>query len=104
MTNAQIILNAAQELAEQGKIQYTGKTFEYTDAKGDKILLRETEDIHTYATWKEIGYQVRKGQKAVAKLIIWKHTTKFDEDSQRDESKMFMKRSSFFSRSQVDAI
>lgn len=104
MTNAEIIFAAEQELAEQGKIQYTGRTLEFEDSEGKKIIFKETEEIHTYNTWKELGYQVQKGQKAVAKFVIWKYSSKFDEVSQRDESKMFMKKSAFFSRSQVEAI
>lgn len=104
MTNAQIIFNAEQELAEQGKIQYTGRTFEAEDMVGNKVILKETEEIHTYQTWKNLGYQVSKGQKAVAKLRIWKHTTKHNEENDQDESKMFMRMASFFSRGQVEAI
>lgn len=104
MTNAEIIFAAEQELAERGKIQYTGRTLEFEDSEGKKIIFKETEEIHTYNTWKELGYQVQKGQKAVAKFVIWKYSSKFDEVSQRDESKMFMKKSAFFSRSQVEAI
>ncbi len=104
MTNAQIIFNAGQELAKEGKIGYTGRTFEMEMPDGKKITVQETEPIHTYQTWKMFGYQVAKGEKAVAKITIWKHTTKHNEERGEDESKMFMKTAAFFSQSQVEAI
>lgn len=113
MTNAQIIFNAQQELAEEGKIAYTGKTFKAVDGAGQEIELKETEPIHTYRAWKELGYQVRKGQKAVAKITIWKHSgpkveTIPQEDGREaqviDKGRMFMKTAAFFAESQVEAI
>lgn len=104
MTNAMIIWNAEQELAEAGKIRYTGKTFEAEDAAGNKVILKETEAIHTYQTRKALGYQVQKGQKAIAQIRIWKHTVKHIEDTDRDETKMFMKTAHFFSEAQVEKI
>lgn len=111
MTNAQIIFNAEQALAEQGKIAYTGKTFKAVDGEGKEIELKETEQIHTYRAWQEQGYQVKKGEKAVAKIMIWKHTgakmeTIPQEDGKEaqviDKGRMFMKLASFFSASQVE--
>lgn len=105
MTNAQIIYNAQMELLEQGKIKSTGKMFKAIDGEGNEILVPEPEEIHTYAAWKSLGFQVRKGQKAVASFTIWKHTVKKAKtEDEEDEPKMFMKMSSFFSRSQVEAI
>lgn len=104
MTNAQIIFTAEQELAKDGKISYTGRTFEAQDENGETVIIRETEPIHTFQAWKELGYSVKKGQKAIVKLTIWKHTTKTDEETGQQTSKMFMKTASFFSASQVEAI
>lgn len=106
MTNAQIIFSAAQSLAEQGIIGYTGRVFEYVDDAGNKQTMRETEPIHTYAAWRELGYQVQKGQKAVAQFVIWKHSgDKVDSETGEEKpGKMFMKRASFFKASQVQAI
>ena len=113
MTNAQIIFNAGQELAKEGKIGYTGREFEMETPDGNKITVKETEDIHTYNTWKEMGFQVAKGQKAVAKITIWKHSKpKVDtlpmQDGKDveyiDHGRMFLKTAAFFSRSQVEVI
>lgn len=113
MTNAMIIFTASQELAKDGKIKYTGNEFKAVDSTGKEITYKETEEIHTYAIWKEMGYQVSKGQKAVAKIMIWKHTGKKEDsmvDSEGNEAHyidkghMFMKTAAFFSRSQVEEI
>lgn len=97
MTNAMIVFAEGQRLAEEGKIKYTGRTFQLDDG----TICRETEPIHTYAVWQQMGFQVQKGQKAVAQFTIWKHSEKDKEDGTKDE-KMFMKRASFFSLSQVE--
>lgn len=104
MTNAQIIFNAAQALAEEGKIGYTGREFKAVDADGNEMVVRETEPIHTYQTWKQLGYQVQKGQKAVAAILIWKHTVKVDKETGEEDAKMFMKTAHFFSMAQVQAV
>ena len=104
MTNEQIIFSAAQHLAETGAIKYTGKIYKARDAEGNEIQLKETEAIHTYNAWRALGFQVQRGQKAVAKLTIWKHATKTDKETGEEESKMFMKTAAFFSASQVEAV
>lgn len=111
MTNAQIIFNRAQELAKEGLIKYTGREYEAELDDGTKITIKETESIHTYATWKSLGFQVKKGEKAVAKIQIWKYTSKTVEIEDKDgntkteeHSKTFLKIAAFFSASQVEAI
>ena len=113
MTNAEIIFAQGQALAKEGKIGYTGRTFEAVDHAGNKITVKETEEIHTFQKWKELGYQVQKGQHAVAKFTIWKHSgtkqesmtdTDGNEMQYIDKGRMFMKTASFFSRAQVEVI
>lgn len=106
MTNAQIIFNESQRLAKDGVIQYTGKEFTFTDADGNQQIIRETEPIHTYNAWKEMGFQVQKGQKAVAQFTIWKYKAgkHNDELDIEENGKMFMKKASFFTAGQVEAI
>lgn len=67
--------------------------------------------LHTYAKWKELGYQVQKGQKAEHYITIWKHatnkvkqTTEAEEEKPIQKSKMFMQRSAFFTLEQVERI
>lgn len=108
MTNEQIIFNAEQNLAGQGKIKYTGNLLEFQTMDGQTVEVMETERIHTFQAWKEAGFVVRKGQKAVCKLRIWKYTAaeknKDGKKIQQVEGKMFMKEASFFSASQVEKI
>ena len=110
MTNAQIIFNAQLKLMEQGVIGSTGRQLTYEKEDGTKELVPEPEPIHTYAIWKELGYQVSKGQKAIATIQIWKHTepaTRKDKNSGEEMEvgeKMFMKTAYFFKRDQVEEI
>lgn len=105
MTNKEIIFNASQELAKQGVLNYTGRTIEVEMTDGSVVTVPEVEEIHTYAKWKEMGYQVQKGQKAVAQFSIWKYTSKRNEETNEEENaKMFMKMASFFRAEQVEKI
>ena len=104
MTNAEIIFNAGQALAKDGIINCTGNEIEATNDKGETVMIKETEPIHTYATWKALGYQVQKGQKAVASFKIWKHTTKEDKETGKKESKLFLTKAFFFTSAQVAPI
>ena len=107
MTNAQIIFNEAVELMKNGKIGKTGRQFEVEDENGNKIMLDEPEDIHTFQAWKKLGYCVKKGEKAVAQFYIWKCVSKKAEHSEgmtEEQKRMFMKIASFFSASQVQAM
>lgn len=69
-----------------------------------------TEDAHTFAHWKTLGYCVRKGEHAAFSCNIWKTATRkrngVEVVAVDDEDKpvMFMKRAHFFTRSQVDAM
>ena len=102
MTNEMIIMNESQRFAPDGIIKYTGREFKVPLADGGMVTLKETEPIHTYAGWQEIGYQVRKGEKAITKLTIWKHTAKEDKETGEQTTRLFLKTASFFSLSQVE--
>lgn len=111
MTNHEIIEHAKQELLAQGLIKATGRVFQVEMEDGSIIQVPEAEEIHTFAAWKSIGYCVKKGQKAVAKIRIWKHTVKTEtlpmEDGsqiEQEAQRMFMKDACFFSASQVERI
>ena len=115
MTNAQIIFNESLKLMEEGKIGTTGKQITLVNADGTKETINEPLPIHTYAAWKQLGFQVKKGSKAVAQFTIWKHVSRKSEmevtytdgtkgTEEVDDSKMFQKLSSFFSLEQVEPI
>lgn len=104
MTNKQIIFNEEQKLAEQGKIKYTGRMIIMQGMDDNPVEFKETEQIHTFAAWKEIGYVVKKGQKAIAKFPIWKYVSHKNEEAEETDSKMFLKVAAFFSSSQVEKL
>ena len=107
ITNAMIILNAQMQLMEQGKIGTTGRMIRVQFEDGEQ-LIPEPEPIHTYQHWKESGYQVRKGEKAVASFGIWKYTSKAKDTASEEEAQekgfCFMKTAFWFTASQVDKI
>lgn len=111
MTNAEILFLAGQELAEQGIIRYTGRTYKAVLPNGEETTIKETEPLHTFAHWKSLGYSVKKGEKAVAKIRIWKHSapktetipqTDGKEAQYVDKGQMFMKTAAFFTAAQVE--
>ena len=99
MTNEMIIFGESQKLAKDGIIAYTGKEIVMVDSDGKEFVVKETEPIHTYNAWKELGFQVKKGEKAIASFTIWKYKKNEEED---EAGKMFMKKASFFKTSQVE--
>ena len=107
MTNAMIILMESVKLMEEGKLNGTGNLVEVETQDGKKQL-EIPEPIHTYAKWKELGYQVRKGEKSEIKIQVWKYRGKIQHDEESGEDvetgKCFMKVASFFTRAQVDVI
>ena len=108
MTNEQIIFNNAVVLMESGVIGTTGRTLEFDDGHGTKKTIMEPETIHTFAAWKSLGYQVQRGQKAVAKFPIWRHQNSGIRKNRKTgaeestEEKMFLTDAFFFSKSQVE--
>jgi antirestriction protein ArdC len=64
--------------------------------------------LHTYAKWKSLGYQVKKGEKSEHRITIWKGCTKktHDEESNVEivSSKVIMKTACFFTMNQVEKI
>lgn len=114
MTNAQIVMAEQFRLMEEGIIGTTGRELTFVDDAGNETSCMEPEAIHTFATWKQLGYKVKKGSKAVAQFPIWKYRagkkevemtnveTGQNEKVEVDNSKMFMKMASWFSASQVE--
>ena len=89
MTNSEIILMNRALLVADGKIS-------------------EADIIHTFAHWQRLGFNVKRGEKAIAKFPIWKYRAgkKADEDADGEAEgggRMFMTNASFFSSAQVEA-
>lgn len=110
MTNEMIIMNVQFVLLEEGKIRGTGRMMTVVDADGNEKSVEEPEAIHTYETWKKLGYQVRRGEKAIAPIEIWKPKTRKKEEEEKDavpslmKPQMFRKVAHFFAAHQVDPI
>jgi hypothetical protein len=131
MTNAQIIFNESLELMKNGIIGTTGRQIKISYEKdGEQVeeIINEPEPIHTYKEWQNLGMQVQKGQKAIAKFTIWMYASKSKKLSKEDADSInsiminadgskaqegdevqckghyYMKEAAFFSASQVAAI
>ena len=104
MTNEMIILMEQIRLYNKGTLKGTGRTVRVLFQDGYREI-EEIEPIHTYQYWKNHGFQVQKGEKAITQIMIWKHVINKKKNSDEEgEEKMFMKRTSFFKSSQVKAI
>ena len=86
---------------------------------GEVLTRGITEDVHTYAKWKSLGYQVKKGEKALFQTMLWKISkgkkqdniknadNENNENDNKDKKKQphfFLAKSSMFGRSQVELI
>lgn len=75
----------------------------------NKIMTKEeiekvkTIPVHTYQYWKELGYQVRKGEKAAIKTKLWKQITVKTEDG-GSAQKLILAAAALFTWKQVDKI
>lgn len=81
--------------------------------EGERILNNINEDLvlDTFQGWKNKGYQIIKGQKALFKTKIWKprkQEAKSEENEEQKEelknSRFILVNSAFFSNEQVQKI
>ena len=104
-TNAQIILQASLALMAEGVLKPTGRVFVQKMDDGTEIELPEPEPIHTYNGWKELGYQVKKGQHAIATFPIWKYSGKKDEETGEETGgKCYQRKAFWFTFDQVEKV
>ena len=111
MTNAEIILQNSIFLMEEGLLKGTGEIITIKDEKGERQV-QMPEPIHTFQTWKKLGYQVQKGEHAIAKFPIWKFKPnkkqKAEEEEGEDQKpqtgRCFMKVAFFFTADQVEPL
>lgn len=106
MTNAEIILENRIFLMKEGVLEATEDKM---TINGKEINV--PEEIHTFDAWKKLGYQVQKGEHAVAKFKIWKFKSngkKKDNEDEEDQKQVsgrcFMKMAFFFTAKQVQPI
>jgi len=70
----------------------------------EKMLNGIDCEAHTYAGWLQIGYRVKKGEKARFKTSIWNKGSKKEEDQEEGTGYYYMKLSHFFTIDQVEKI
>lgn len=105
MTNEMIILNARFNLMEDGILKGTGNIITVENENGEKKQVEEPEQIHTYQGWKSLNRQVKKGEKSIATIQIWHHTTRKPKDKDEEEQeRMFLTKAFFFTEAQTEAI
>ena len=105
ITNAQIILQASLALMAEGVLKPTGRVFIQEMPDGSKVELPEPEPIHTYNGWKELGYQVKKGEHAKAQFPIWKYKGQKNEETGEEVGGTCYQRKAFwFTFDQVEKI
>lgn len=112
MTNKEIIEQEQIRLADEGILKVIG-VLELEADDGTIFKIPKIQSIHTYNAWKSLGYQVKKGEKAVAKFPIWKFSSKKQKNEETGETEevadnlrghCFMKVSAFFTDEQVEKI
>ena len=109
LTNTQIILQNSLQLMEQGVLKGSGKMAVQELPDGTKVQIELPEVIHTYQTWKSLGFQVKKGQKAKASFTIWRYIGKQVQNEESGEletvdGKCIPKKASWFTFDQVERI
>lgn len=105
VTNGEIILRESLELMKQGILKPTGRMFTQEMPDGSKIEIPEPEPIHTYNGWKDLGFQVKKGEHAKAQFPIWKWKGQKNEETGEEEGGQCYQRKAFwFTQDQVEKV
>lgn len=69
------------------------------------MLAGITEEAHTFAHWKQLGFCVRKGEHAAFSTSIWKRgADKKDKHGKLIAGKFFLAKAFFFTASQVEYV
>lgn len=65
-----------------------------------------TAPLYTWGVWRNLGYQVKKGEKCRHRVALYKHTTKkIEQDGQeRTVGRCFVKTANLFTSEQVEKI
>lgn len=66
--------------------------------------LHPDTELHTYKIWQSLGYQVKKGEKAIVSTKLWKNVDVTDKKTGKKEQKMILCNASLFSYEQVKKI
>ena len=103
-TNSEIILRESLNLVKKGILKTTGRVFVQELPDGSKVETPEPEPIHTYNGWRDLGYQVKKGEKAKASFPIGKWAGKKDEETGQESGRCWQRKAFWFTADQVEKI
>ena len=81
----------------------------------EQLMRGIQEEVHTFQKWKSLGYQVKRGEKALFQTNLWKMSKRKQKENNENETDnndkekknnnyFFMAKSSLFGRSQVEPI
>ena len=74
------------------------------------------EEVHTFQKWKSLGYQVKKGEKALFQTQLWRMSKKKEKENndtenadnnkenKKNNNYFFLAKASLFGKSQVELI
>ena len=110
MTNAQRIFEKEIELALENKIPTLERRITVA-VNGEERVINEPTHIYSLPQWRNRGYLVREGEKAIARINLYRPVnTRPAEDAEPGEdgsipaSRMELKPTYFFSADQVEPI
>lgn len=104
ITNVEIIRRQSYELMQQGILKPTGRILTVQLADGTTAEIPEVEPIHTYNGWKELGYQVKKGEHAKAQFPIWKWKGQKNEETGEEGGNCYQRKAFWFTFDQVEQV
>lgn len=61
------------------------------------------EEIKSFQQWRNMGYKVKKGEKAALKVKLWYPST-YVKENDKEETKFYMKTTALFTIDQVEKI
>lgn len=99
MKNEEAIMQMRVKLMRNRQIGTTGRKMMWHDVDGNEIEIDEPAEIHTYAGWKKLGYQVPTGTRARIFIPIWNSITLGD-----GSTSMMQSNRAFFTPEQVQRI
>ena len=77
---------------------------------GECVARGITEEVHTFARWKQMGYMVKKGEHALFSTSLWKNckgkkkSEEEDPDASEHTGRCYLCKSFLFGRSQVEEV
>lgn len=61
-------------------------------------------EINSFQKWKELGYKVKRGEKATLKVEMWYPSKYKNNDNEEENTRFYMKKTALFTIDQVEKI